>query len=91
MKMNCPPSLADIPEHMSKGELATLVYPHITYDTAIPIDAYKILLGEVGQDIARWYVWGYPQGSVFGMLLPLTAEAAKACPARFIGNLEDYP
>jgi len=33
---NRPPSTADVPEGMTKGELAKLVYPQVAFDTALP-------------------------------------------------------
>ena len=58
----------------SKGELAKLVYPDTTYDTALPQDWVNAVTKQ-GFDPRPVVVWGYPKGSIFGMPLPLTVEA----------------
>lgn len=80
---NSPPSLADVPDGITKGELANRIYPHIAYDTALPQDWVDQCTTE-GFDPRPCFVWGYPRGSVMGKPLPLTKEAARDIPARLI-------
>jgi hypothetical protein len=81
---NTPPSVNDLPEYMTKGELASLVYPDITYDTALP-QPWVDQCQELGFDPRPCFVWGYPPGSsVMGQPLPLTKEGARDIPANLI-------
>jgi hypothetical protein len=73
----------EIPHWMSKGELAAEIYPHITYDTALPQD-WVNKCQSLGFDPRPHFVWGYPPGSVMGQPLPLTKEGARDIPAEMI-------
>lgn len=73
------PSIADLPEGITKGELAKQVYPHTTFDTALPqgwVDGCQ----ELGFDPRTKFVWLYPEGSVVGYPAPLYLEAAQDLP-----------
>ena len=83
IKPNCPPTLAEVPDGVTKGELASLVYPTVTYDTALPQGWVNQCIAD-GFDPRPCFVWGYPDGSIMGKPLPLTAEAARGIPARMI-------
>jgi hypothetical protein len=80
---NSPPPLAKVPKDMTKGELAALVYPSITFDTALPQDWVNRCM-DLEFDPRPCFVWGYPAGTVMGRPLPLTAEAARDIPAEMI-------
>jgi hypothetical protein len=80
---NSPPPLAKVPEGMTKGELAALVYPNTTFDTALPQQWVNRCM-DLGFDPRPCFVWGYPAGTVMGQPLPLTAEAARDIPAEMI-------
>lgn len=83
IKPNIPPAAKDIPDHMTKGELAALVYPTITYDTALPQNWVNRCI-ELGYDPRPCFVWGYHDKTVMGQPLPLTKEAAQDLPAEMI-------
>ena len=76
---NSPPPLAKVPEGMTKGELAALVYPDTTFNTALPQQWVNRCM-DLGFDPNPCFVWGYPEGRP----LPLTAEAARDIPAEMI-------
>lgn len=60
---------------VTKGALAEQLYGHITVDLSIPEGLARKLYG--GSPCGVWeYVMGYPASSTFGILLPLTQEAA---------------
>lgn len=61
---------------MTKGEAATLLYPGITCDCALPQHWVDEMQNEYEFDVRPSVVWGYPAGSVFGIPLPLTLKAA---------------
>ena len=59
---------------IAKGDLAGIVYPTTVFDTALPQEWVNRVTKE-GFDPRSTVVWGYPKGSIFGLPLPLTAEA----------------
>ena len=69
------PTAAEVRANQTcKQDLAKLVYPDTTYDTALPQDWVNAKVRQ-GFDPRPVVVWGYPKGSIFGLPLPLTVEA----------------
>jgi hypothetical protein len=58
------------------GEAARYCYPNITYDTALPQEWVNAMQQEAEFDPRGCVVWGYPKGTVMGIPLPITREAA---------------
>ena len=63
--------------YTTKEELARRLYPTITFDCALPQDWVNEMSSK-GFDPRPCVVWGYPPHSIFGLPLPLTAEAEKS-------------
>ena len=64
----------DLPAWKTKGELATELYPTMTYDTALPQNWVNMCM-EKGFDPRFSVVWGYPADTIMGRPFPLTLEA----------------
>ena len=67
-------------------ETAERMWPGVSYDTALPQPWVNVILSqeywncaEKGFDPRGKFVWGYPDKCIFGVPLPLTAEAADTC------------
>ena len=57
------------------GNLAKRLYPDVTFDTAMPQYWVDTMQRDYHFDPRGQVVWGYPNGSIFGIPLPLTREA----------------
>ena len=74
-------TLKDIDRMLDNGECFTvsfaaeLLYPGITFDTALPQEWVNNLLDH-GDDIRGKVVFAYPEGCVFGIPYPITTEGA---------------
>ena len=66
------PTIAQIPEYLSKGELARRLYPTASYDTSLPQSFIEVLRQRGSESYVRQLVWMYPDNAPY----PLTAEAA---------------
>lgn len=75
--MKILPTLANLPSHTSKGDLCQMVSPQVPYDTALPQDWVNLTTAR-GFDPRGQVVWAYPQGTVWGLPMPLTTEARTA-------------
>ena len=82
MRSQLPPSRPLVSAEIQAGEgltvdkLADLLYPGVTYDTALPQPWVNDCSRNKNFDPRGMVVWGYPKGcSVFGDPLPLTLEA----------------
>jgi hypothetical protein len=53
------------------GEVASTVYPEMTYDTALPQEWVDAVTRR-GFDPRGHVVWGYPKGSLGGQPYPIT-------------------
>ena len=81
---NHPPSVNDLPDWITVGELARKVYADIVFDYALPQPWVDACIKR-GFDPRGKFVWGYPDGCmVYGQPLPLTQEAAIDIPADMI-------
>lgn len=77
------PSVVDLPEGTTKGELAERLYPGVTFDTALP-QPWVNECQALGFDPRPGFVWGFPAGLIWGTPLPLTAEAWKNAPREML-------
>lgn len=71
------PRTNDLPNYITKGELAKQLYPELTYDTALP-QGWVDAVTTSSFDPRGCVVWGYPKGSCLGAPYPLTVEADEA-------------
>ena len=58
----------------TKDRAAERMYPGVTFDCALPQDWVNEAESSQGFDVRPHFVWGYPEGSCFGMPLPLSTE-----------------
>jgi len=61
---------------MNIEEAVRRIYPSITcWDYALPQTWLNKFIGPNYEAVAIGVVWGYPEGSIFGIPLPLTVKA----------------
>lgn len=75
--MKILPTLASLPAGTTKGDLIDLIDPQVTFDTTLP-QGWVDDVTDRGFDPRGQVVWAYPQGTIFGLPMPLTEEARKA-------------
>ena len=73
--LNSNPDFNLVPFNSTKSEAATILYPGITCDTALPQDWVNRATID-GFDVRPHFVWGYPDGSILGLPLPITQTGA---------------
>ena len=66
--------LEDMPENVTKAEVAAKLYPTTTYDYALPHE-WMLHCIQNQFDPRPSVVWGYPAGTIMGVPLPLTLDA----------------
>lgn len=75
--MKILPTLASLPAGTTKGDLIDLIDPQVTFDTTLP-QGWVDDVTDRGFDPRGQVVWAYPQGTIFGLPMPLTEEAKTA-------------
>lgn len=75
--MKVLPTLASLPTWTTKGDLIARVAPQVTFDTALP-QGWVDEVTSKGFDPRGQVVWAYPQGTIWGLPMPLTVEARTA-------------
>lgn len=66
---------ATLPDGTTTGEMAERLYGSLKYDHALP-QTWVDAMYQRGIEARGRFVWHYPKGSLHGMPLPLTLEAA---------------
>lgn len=61
-----------VPPNSTKADAATLLYPNVPFDTALPQRWVDATLAETGFDVRPHFVWAYPPNSCLGEPYPLT-------------------
>ena len=75
--MKMLPTLKNMPGWFTRADLLMLIEPQVPYDTALPQDWVNEVTSK-GFDPRGQVVWAYPQGTVWGLPMPLTVEARTA-------------
>ena len=75
--MKILPTLSLMPTWTTKGDLIDLLDPQVPYDIALP-QGWVDDVTDRGFDPRGQVVWAYPQGTLWGLPMPLTVEARAA-------------
>lgn len=59
-------NFANLPPDCTKSQAATLLYPGLTFDAALPQPWVDAVHAEHHFDVRPHIVWGYPSASIFG-------------------------
>jgi len=65
-----------VDNNVIKGQLAEELYPHLSFDSAIQQDVCYQLSEVAGRNVSWELITAYPDGSISGVLLPLTKDMA---------------
>ena len=75
--MKILPTLSQLPAGTTKGDLIDQVRPQVPFDPTLP-QVWVNHTTKLGFDPRGQVVWAYPQGTVWGLPMPLTEEARSA-------------
>jgi hypothetical protein len=63
-------------QYETKQERGERLFPGLTFDCALPQDWLNQFPGDQYDTVRSGTIWAYPQGSIFGIPVPITEQAA---------------